>query len=739
MRFVLPKNRTAPLILFAIFGVLVSLTLGLYHMERMAKYSIKSTLETFDSLTDNTSAFIRQEIENNYQSIKVSADLVGKSGTLSKEQIISLLPILAEDKSYIDMAIVNMDGMGYNSSGETVDVSNEPYFQDAKDGHVNVSDSISYTKDHEPVVIYAAPIKERNAYNGVLLGTVSAKLENLGYLENDSEKDSVIYILNQKNDLISYLNAKDSSDFNYNDIVEHGVFYDNYKTSISGLHFTDYFIKQKEENKSYVWDQKPLGLNHWSVLIGRTDIVSPITIDILRFTNTKWIYITISTFCFFLLLIISERRSNRKMIQVLYLDPVTGGSNWYKFRIDVNKILNSKNFNKRQYALINFDINRFKIINDSYGYQKGDEVLKDIYMVIKKWANLGEPFTRYAADQFYILLSYHEETEVIDRINQLNEDLHQLRYTKTAKIYFGIYYITERKDSIDRMGEFAGIAKNNIKGNNESIISFFDDVARGKLLEEEEIEKSMYDALKHEEFEVYLQPKYAAREETISGAEALVRWCNHNGTMISPSYFIPVFEKNGFIAELDFYMLRKVCRLLRSWLDQGYSPLPISVNISRIHFANIHLADMIKEIVDNYMVPHSLIELELTESAFLQSKQTLVRTVNNLRKYGFLVSMDDFGAGYSSLNSLKDLPLDVVKLDGELFRISDQVERGLTVIRNTIMMAKDLHMTVVAECIETKEQVEFLCTVGCDIIQGYYYARPMPVEQFERKYLKLVE
>jgi EAL domain-containing protein (putative c-di-GMP-specific phosphodiesterase class I) len=332
-------------------------------------------------------------------------------------------------------------------------------------------------------------------------------------------------------------------------------------------------------------------------------------------------------------------------------------------------------------------------------------------------------------------MSFTDEKEVTSRLYELNERLRQLKYTKSVKIYFGVYYITDQKDSIDRMGDFASIAKNTVKENNDGIISFFDDNARGKLLAEEEIEKNMYDALKNNEFIMYLQPKYRAKEETVSGAEALVRWHNQDGKMVTPGNFIPVFEKNGFILELDIYMIRKVCKQLRIWLDKGYHPLPISVNVSRIHFASPSLAEDIRDIVDEYKIPHELIELELTESAFLQSKETLIKTVLKLKKYGFLVSMDDFGAGYSSLNSLKDLPLDIVKLDGELFRITEEVERGLTVIRNTISMAKDLHMNVVAECIETKEQVEFLCTVGCDIIQGYYFAKPMPAEQFEIRYL----
>jgi len=553
-------------------------------------------------------------------------------------------------------------------------------------------------------------------------------------LENEIQEGSVIYIVNKSKQLISYAQDTDSSNFNYNEIIADGYLQGDPNTSVKGMKSWNLFEIDNQQSKSYIWDDKPIGINGWSVLMGRRNVISPITSDILRLTNIIWIFITLGTTLLFIFMIIVQRRSNLKVVQALYLDPVTGGDNWCKFRIITNKILSSKQFIKKKFAIVNFDINRFKIINDAYGYQKGDEVLKDIYNEITKWAKQGEPFTRYSADQFYILMAFTQEHEIENRINDLNSRLHQLRYMGTARIFYGTYFITERMDSVDRMAEFASIAKSNIKGNTEGIISFFDDFARSRLLEEDEIEKSMNEALKNDEFLVYLQPKYAVKEETISGAEALVRWQNGSGSIISPGYFIPVFEKNGFITELDYYMLKKVCLIIRDWMDKGYTPLPISVNISRLHFNNPNLVELIKNIVDEFEVPYNLIELEVTESAFLHNKQALIKAVNKLREYGFLVSMDDFGAGYSSLNSLKDLPLDVVKLDGELFRMTQEVERGLTVIRNTIIMAKDLHMKVVAECIETKEQVEFLCTVGCDIIQGYYFAKPMPVNQFESIY-----
>lgn len=739
MKFTLPKNRIIVLILLAILGTLLSLLFGLYYMNRVTEFSYNSTVDTYDSITVNTASMLKQHIEHNYQVIEDSANLLGQTGELNKERVATLLPLLAKDKAYTDLAIVGTDGKGYNLNGMDVNVAGEPYFTNAKGGLVNVSNMIMSASDNKPYMVYASPIMENGKCKGVLLATVSAEIETDGYIKPEEMQDTRTYLLNKNMELVSYFKGSDISGFNYEKVIEKGYLHQKSVAHTINMDVIN-FIRNKEEQKTdYIWYLEPLGINNWYVLMGKTNLINQEAQELLKISNMMWIFLMTGTFLLFMILILSQRRSNRKVIHMLYLDPVTGESNWYKFRIDVDKILNSRQFSKRRFALINFDINRFKVINDSYGYQKGDEVLKDISTVLKKWVKQGEPFTRYSADQFYILLMFQEENEVEERINDLNEQLHQLRYTKTIKFYFGIYYITERRDSIDRMGDFAGMAKHKIKGSNESNISYFDDIARRRLLEEEEIEKSMHEALKNNEFIVYLQPKYTAKEEKVSGAEALVRWQSSDGSLVSPGYFIPVFEKNGFIIELDLYMLRKVCGVLCNWRDKGYSNLPISVNISRIHFANPLLADIIKDIVDEYDIPHELIELELTETAFLQNKQTLIKTVVMLKQYGFSVSMDDFGAGYSSLNSLKDLPLDTVKLDGELFRIAEEAERGYTVIRNTISMAKDLHMKVVAECIETKEQVEFLCLMGCDIIQGYYFAKPMPVEQFENRYYALVD
>ena len=744
MRLTIPKNRIVPLILFAVGGTLIALIFGMYFMNSKIQENYNTTVATYDLEAEKSAIMTRQKLEDTCQSLQVFAKLIGETEELSSEQIKKALSLLEQAADHRDIAIVDTTGKGYNISGDNVDYTDENYFLEATSGKTTITGISQEDSQEFPGMIFTVPIMKDANCLGVLLAIQDMRFTaptNLGDNDNMDKiysEDEAIYILNDKKEVISYFNVNQVEQFDYGQVIASGLLHDKFKVLDFKKEIKKNLAAGKVNDEILVWYQKPLGINDWSLLVGRTSILDPITKNFIVIGNVSWIALLVSITLIFLTLTFYQRRSNQKLIQMLYLDPVTGGSNWYKFRHDTKKILNSRMFLKKHYALVNFDINRFKVINDSFGHQKGDEVLRDIYNLVNKWAKPGEPVTRYSADQFYILMSYQEESDITERITELNNRLHQLKFTKTVKFYFGVYYIKDRKNSIDRMGEFAGIAKLKIKGSNDEIVSCFDNTSKQILLEEEKIEKSMYAALKNNEFLVYLQPKYTTVKEELSGAEALVRWNKGKNELISPGQFIPLFEKNGFIVELDMYMLRNVCRIQRSWMDKGFQPMPISVNISRVHFANPHLSEIIRDTVDEYGIPHEMIELELSENAFLQNKQRLITTVIHLRKYGFLVSMDDFGAGYSSLNSLKDIPLDVVKLDGELFRITEEAERGLTVIRSAILMAKDLNMKVVAECIETKEQVDFLCTIGCDIIQGYYYAKPMPVEQFEVRYLSPV-
>lgn len=250
-------------------------------------------------------------------------------------------------------------------------------------------------------------------------------------------------------------------------------------------------------------------------------------------------------------------------------------------------------------------------------------------------------------------------------------------------------------------------------------------------------DKGLEKALAEEEFLVFLQPKYSVMGEqaVLSGAEALVRWKSKDNGFIYPDAFIPVFENNGFIRELDLYMLEQVCRLQRKWLDAGYECVPVSVNQSRLHLKEAGYAASVKEIVDRYHIPYQLIELEITENAVIEDRQAVIKTFRDLHDIGFVTAMDDFGSGYSSLSMLKDIELDVIKVDKEFFGETLQNNRGRNVVASILKMLRELQINVVAEGIESAEQVEFLKLCGCDIIQGYFFGKPSPVEEFESAHL----
>jgi len=277
----------------------------------------------------------------------------------------------------------------------------------------------------------------------------------------------------------------------------------------------------------------------------------------------------------------------------------------------------------------------------------------------------------------------------------------------------------------------AGIAKSSITDDSGLIV--YNHEMWEKEVWERKVEDTMQEALDNEEFHVYIQPKYDPSTEELKGGEALVRWINETDGFISPGKFIPIFERTGFITKLDDYMISHTAKLQADWLAAGKKIVPVSINVSRAHFAQPDLAEHIRDLVDKYPLPHEYIEIELTESAFFDDKKALLTTVHRLQEYGFEVSMDDFGSGYSSLNSLKDLPLDVLKLDAEFFRGEDFEGRGEIVVSEAISLAKKLDMKIVAEGVEKKEQVDFLASKNCDMIQGFYFAKPMPADEYAER------
>lgn len=457
--------------------------------------------------------------------------------------------------------------------------------------------------------------------------------------------------------------------------------------------------------------------------------VSGNTEDVLWFINkypyfmVRFVIVTI-IFIIFLVFILSFR--NRAYFRMVTdKDSVTGLMNWEKFKKYVQSVINKND--KTKYAIIQFDIDKFKVVNDLYGIDDGNNLLRQIAMEIQSMLDKNEAATRFYADVFCILISYNTDDEIMGFISKINERI------KNFVLIFGIYKI-EEDIPVNLMIDRATFARNEVKGNSIKKYCFFDNRMLEEVLKEKNIEGTMQSALDAGEFEVYLQPQYSVKTEKIVSAEALVRWNDPIRKIIPPGEFIELFEKNNFIIKLDIYVWEQVFRIILNWINSGKEPYPISINVSAVHFRNRTVVNEIKQVVKKYNVPLKYIELEITESTLLDDLDYAIDTIYQLHTLGFRIAMDDFGSGYSSLNVLNKLSIDVLKLDREFLNDASNSTKGKIVINDIITMAKHLKMDIVCEGVENREQVEYLKTTQCDKIQGYYYARPMTLINFEKEY-----
>lgn len=432
----------------------------------------------------------------------------------------------------------------------------------------------------------------------------------------------------------------------------------------------------------------------------------------------------------FIIIMVLENRHRAE------IDVLTGGKNKRRFIKDTEKA--AKKFEPENLAVAVLDIDKFKFVNERVGYEEGNRVLTRLHNTISDNANKGEVFARIVNDSFAITMLNASDLELTKRLNDIFTEFarrNSQHITLPISFSAGICRLGECKHkglidpniALDR----CSLAKKTVKERRGNGIAFYDDKIREKELMEKDLENEMPHALDNHEFMCFLQPKYGTKSRHIEGAEALIRWHSKEFGFVYPSDFIPVSEKNGFVIELDFFILEEVCRLMRKWLDSGLTPVVISVNQSRLHLDEPDYIGKLREIVDKYNVPYKYIELELTESVFTDNAELMIKTMQKLHDVGFKLSIDDFGSGYSSLNMLKDMPADVVKIDREFFNTTADTEKGRAVISSVVDLANNLNMKVISEGVETEAQVEFLAEIGCHMVQGFFFAKPMTVKDFE--------
>lgn len=420
-------------------------------------------------------------------------------------------------------------------------------------------------------------------------------------------------------------------------------------------------------------------------------------------------------------------RESSAMLNMLEYDQLTGLYSREFFYQRVNRILEQNP--TKEYDLICSDIENFKLVNERSGEKMGDELLCYVAELLRKLLGSGDICARIRGDVFAFLVE-HGECDFEETLDHQAKIGYTDSPVSNLIIKHGIYENIDRSLPVSVMCDRALLALRHIKNQYGQYIARYDDSLRLALLREQQILDSMEPALADHQFQVYFQPKHEICSGSIIGAEALVRWNHPQFGFMSPGEFIPLFERNGFISRLDAYVWDETCRILTDWKERGLPLIPISVNLSRSDFNVPDLAERVCNIADSHGVDHELLHLEITESAYTDNPQQIISTIHKLREMGFKIEMDDFGSGYSSLNMLSELPIDVLKMDMHFIQ-QKATEQNRSILNFIISLSKWLNLPTVAEGVETKEQMEYLKSIGCLYVQGYYYARPMPAKEFE--------
>lgn len=380
----------------------------------------------------------------------------------------------------------------------------------------------------------------------------------------------------------------------------------------------------------------------------------------------------------------------------------------------------------KEIAFIQFDIRKFKIINDLYGERFGDEILDFIIRKLKAFCQNNQFFVNLRSDVFMVVMQFDQEEELTDWIRSLDTMICSYKNVKLQMSY-GIYVVEDRGMELRQMEDRAAMARKAVKKNVLTNITFYKKQYKESLYTRKFIEENIQTAIIQRQFIMYLQPKYSIVKNKIIGAEALVRWNNPERGMIYPDQFIPIIEENGFVKKVDYYIWEEACCFLKRCENAGLDVCPISVNMSRIHLVDDECVEVLNGLIQKYQIPKEMLELEITESA---DTQEIGMKMLQLKEDGFTLLMDDFGSGYSSLNILLETPFDMIKLDKKFMENMMVSGKGRLILEQVAGMVSKLELGLLAEGVETKEQIEMLKSIGCDQVQGYFYAKPMPQEEF---------
>lgn len=713
------------------------MVISIAYISHIQNLIYKNVYQNIKELSEQTAVQLEASITEQKNIVRVMTDTIEQGHFTTEAEIFRRYA--KEISTYHFTRLVILDKQGNGITSDNYEVKNyhnveeffaqeDVYVSDNRpstvsDNQVNIY-SKTFTLNGEEKVLMATI--NTSDYKDILLrklfgrgGTDLINEEGIILLdgwENDLEENTNLYDYIQEN--YPPINEKENDKINKMKeaikIGENGTFHVNLGGEI-------YFIHYEKMN-----------INNWYVITS-----SPISTIAQELMN---LVILSAMLCIFIVLVImsisvyiniSNKKKNNRLYRVAYIDPVTLLGNEYYFRSNGTIYLEGS-ITKTKYV-VTIDINKFKALNNIYGYAVCNEILKTLGQKIQRLLPEDNITCRISNDIFASIFSYEGDIDqllhkVFVEASKLNINGMELH----INLAIGAYNVMPYETDINKIVDKAYLARAQIKGLYHSNYYLFDETLENKMIEEQKIEACMEEALENNEFKVVYQPKVYTKNEKMSGAEALVRWYR-DGEIIPPSKFIPLFEKNKFIIKLDKYIFEQVCKDLADWRDRlGFIPT-ISINVSKEQFEDENFIDKYVDICTKYGLEPSQIDLEITESA--TTNMDVLKVLSLIKAKGFTISIDDFGTGTSSLSMLQNMPIDIMKID-KVFVDKANLNSDKNIINYIVLIAHHLNVATIVEGVETKEQVEFIRKIGGDIIQGYYYSKPIPKDEFEEYFNK---
>ena len=689
---------------------------------------------------ENSAELCVEMVEGRYETDMQMIESLAVQLSLSfdePERAMERMSSFAERYGMKRVAFSYPDGVTLTTDGSELNMKGGENFERALKGESVLSTAIVDRADGNMINVYVCPVyhKDSDEILGVLAAVYHSDIFEDILAASTFDGEGYTYIIDSKGDVVinSHHTNAISEMVNIYDYVKE--YDENAASSLKTLleNGGEGFFEIERENQHNLFMYcKKINVSDWYVFSAVPEEV----VEVTKFAvmNSVISYCLIIIACavgivYIIRLVLKEK--NKQLEKALYVDPLTGDRSYEKFCIDCMKRL--KEDSSKNAAFVFLDIDNFNLISTLYGYEESVENIRRIYSIIKECVGTNGIIGRNSSDQFCVMYFYNEPEEFEIILNKVFKSIHDnARFETMLRPSMGIYIVEDHNEDIHIMLNKARTAHETVKYTEDSVVAYYDAGFRDKKYQSKHMEKKMEEALVANEFVPYIQPKYDAKTGAICGAEALVRWITSEGKLIPPGQFIPLAENNGFVRELDKSMFVQVCNLQKKLIEYGVTPVPISVNVSRQLLYDQSFADYYCNYMKEIDIPVDLVELEITESAFFEDLDLFRCTLEKLRDFGFRILMDDFGTGYSSLMMLHSVPIDVIKLD-KSFIDDYEDEKGSSIIQCVLNLASMLKLPVVAEGVETKDQYIYLKDSGCDVIQGFYFSKPVSAKEFYEK------